>query len=115
MRSIANIESTGLDLEGIYRVPGPSRPVPYRKPSQLTFVRTGKLATIQQLVHRMEKEEEAFAFGPNDDPAAVAGVLKVRMTRHSAICQDADEPNSQLYLRQLPTPVFPFAPQECVT
>ncbi|GJN88220.1 hypothetical protein Rhopal_001185-T1 [Rhodotorula paludigena] len=73
-RCIANIESTGLDLEGIYRVPG-------------------KLATIQQLVHRMEKEEEAFAFGPNDDPAAVAGVLK-------------------LYLRQLPTPVFPFAPQD---
>ncbi|GAA5826228.1 hypothetical protein JCM3770_006114 [Rhodotorula araucariae] len=73
-RCIANIEATGLDVEGIYRVPG-------------------KLATIQQLVHRMEKEEEAFEFGPNDDTPAVAGVLK-------------------LYLRQLPTPLFPFAPQD---
>ncbi|GAA5917452.1 hypothetical protein JCM8208_003971 [Rhodotorula glutinis] len=70
-RCVANIESTGLDSEGIYRVPG-------------------KLAKIQQLVHRMEKEEEAFEFGSGDEVAAVAGVLK-------------------LYLRQLPTPVFPFS------
>ncbi|GAA5836424.1 hypothetical protein JCM11251_007076 [Rhodosporidiobolus azoricus] len=69
-RCIANVDSHGLDNEGIYRVPG-------------------KLATIQQIVTRMEKDEESFAFGPNDDSAAVAGVLK-------------------LYLRQLPTPLFPF-------
>ncbi|BGP22453.1 rho GTPase activation protein domain containing protein [Rhodotorula toruloides] len=73
-RCIANIEATGLDQEGIYRVPG-------------------KLATIQQIVHRMEKGEEAFEFGPNDDPPAVAGVLK-------------------LYLRQLPVPLFPFTPND---
>jgi hypothetical protein len=29
----------------------------------------------------MEKGEEAFEFGPNDDPPAVAGVLKVRSTK----------------------------------
>ncbi|BGP05626.1 hypothetical protein JCM10049v2_001432 [Rhodotorula toruloides] len=73
-RCIANVEATGLDQEGIYRVPG-------------------KLATIQQIVHRMEKGEEAFEFGPNDDPPAVAGVLK-------------------LYLRQLPVPLFPFLPTD---
>ncbi|GAA5896218.1 hypothetical protein JCM6882_008521 [Rhodosporidiobolus microsporus] len=70
-RCITNVDSHGLDNEGIYRVPG-------------------KLATIQQIVTRMEKDEEAFSFGPNDDPPAVAGVLK-------------------LYLRQLPIPLFPFS------
>ncbi|GAA5885964.1 hypothetical protein JCM16303_003044 [Sporobolomyces ruberrimus] len=69
-RCIAKVEESGLDFEGIYRVPG-------------------KLATIQQYVHRMEKEEETFQFGETDDVSAVAGVLK-------------------LYLRQLPIPLFPF-------
>ncbi|GAA5990566.1 hypothetical protein JCM10908_003133 [Rhodotorula pacifica] len=69
-RCIGYVEAHGLELEGIYRVPG-------------------KLTTIQHIVHRMEKEEEAFEFGPHDDVPAVAGVLK-------------------LYLRQLPTPLFPF-------
>ncbi|GAA5998094.1 hypothetical protein JCM5350_002373 [Sporobolomyces pararoseus] len=70
-RCIAKVEESGLDFEGIYRVPG-------------------KLATIQQYVHQMEKEEETFRFGENDDVSAVAGVLK-------------------LYLRQLPIPLFPFS------
>ncbi|GAA5901632.1 uncharacterized protein JCM6883_000345 [Sporobolomyces salmoneus] len=70
-RCIAKVEESGLDFEGIYRVPG-------------------KLATIQQYVHQMEKEEETFRFGENDDVSAVAGVLK-------------------LYLRQLPIALFPFS------
>ncbi|BGP18844.1 hypothetical protein JCM10213_003499 [Rhodosporidiobolus nylandii] len=70
-RCIAFVDTHGLDLEGIYRVPG-------------------KLATIQQIVSRMEKDETLFQFGQNDDPAAVAGVLK-------------------LYLRQLPIPLMPFS------
>lgn len=57
--SIGYVEAHGLDLEGIYRVPG-------------------KLTTIQHIVHRMEKDEESFEFGSNDDVPAVAGVLKVR-------------------------------------
>ncbi|GAA6033406.1 hypothetical protein JCM8097_006735 [Rhodosporidiobolus ruineniae] len=69
-RCIAYLDQHGLEYEGIYRVPG-------------------KLATIQQIVTRMEKDEETFQFGPTDDPPAVASVLK-------------------LYLRQLPTPLFPF-------
>ncbi|CEQ39215.1 SPOSA6832_00716, partial [Sporobolomyces salmonicolor] len=73
--SIAKVEATGLDFEGIYRVPG-------------------KLATIQQFVHQMEKEESTFEFGQVDDVAAVAGVLKRQL---------------QLYLRQLPIPLFPFS------
>ncbi|GAA5845939.1 hypothetical protein JCM3766R1_000866 [Sporobolomyces carnicolor] len=70
-RCIVKVEESGLDFEGIYRVPG-------------------KLATIQQFVHQMEKEEETFRFGENDDVSAVAGVLK-------------------LYLRQLPIALFPFS------
>ncbi|GAA5879873.1 hypothetical protein JCM8547_006222 [Rhodosporidiobolus lusitaniae] len=70
-RCIASIDSHGLDVEGIYRI-------------------SGKLATIQQLVTRMEKNEDNFQFGPQDDPPAVSGVLK-------------------LFLRQLPVPLFPFS------
>ncbi|GAA6003386.1 hypothetical protein JCM10207_000309 [Rhodosporidiobolus poonsookiae] len=70
-RCIANVDSHGLELEGIYRIPG-------------------KLATIQQIVTRMEKDEEVFQFANTDDPHAVAGVLK-------------------LYFRQLPFPLFPFS------
>ncbi|KAI5475958.1 Rho GTPase activation protein domain containing protein [Pseudohyphozyma bogoriensis] len=67
---IAQLESTGIATEGIYRIPG-------------------KLGTVQQLVHQVEKDEEQFGFDSRVDPHAVAGVLK-------------------LYLRQLPTPLFPF-------
>lgn len=56
--SIAQIELTGIYTEGIYRIPG-------------------KLATVQQLVHQVEKDEVAFSFESRVDPAAVAGVLKV--------------------------------------
>ncbi|GAA5979783.1 hypothetical protein JCM11641_002692 [Rhodosporidiobolus odoratus] len=69
-RCVEHVDAYGLEMEGIYRVPG-------------------KLATIQQIVTRMEKDEPAFHFGPNDDPPAVAGVLK-------------------LYLRQLPIPLCPY-------
>lgn len=39
---------------------------------------SGKLSTVQNIVHSMEKEEEAFEFGPHEEVPAVAGVLKVR-------------------------------------
>ncbi|TKA53247.1 hypothetical protein B0A53_04103 [Rhodotorula sp. CCFEE 5036] len=69
-RCIGYIEAHGLEVEGIYRV-------------------SGKLSTVQNIVHSMEKEEEAFEFGAHEEVPAVAGVLK-------------------LYLRQLPSPLFPF-------
>lgn len=59
IRSIGYIEAHGLEAEGIYRV-------------------SGKLSTVQNIVHSMEKEEEAFEFGPHEEVPAVAGVLKVR-------------------------------------
>lgn len=39
---------------------------------------SGKLSTVQNIVHSMEKEEEAFVFGAHEEVPAVAGVLKVR-------------------------------------
>ncbi|KAK4045979.1 hypothetical protein OIV83_006464 [Microbotryomycetes sp. JL201] len=69
-RSIAFIDAYGLLTEGIYRV-------------------SGKQTTLQQLVHTIERNEKEFNFDPREDPATVAGVLK-------------------LYLRQLPQPLFPF-------
>lgn len=59
--SISHIEEHGLDSEGLYRV----------SPRQ---------TSLQHLATRMEKEESAFEFGPNDDVPAVAGLLKVRQT-----------------------------------
>lgn len=75
-RCIEEIDSHGLDFEGIYRI-------------------SGKLSITQKLVQRMEKDEENFKFDPLDDPATVAGVLK-------------------LYLRALPFPLFPFSTAERV-
>ncbi|KAL8280542.1 hypothetical protein RQP46_007190 [Phenoliferia psychrophenolica] len=74
---VKQIEETGLDCEGIYRIPG-------------------KLATVQQLVHAIEKNEDSFQFDPREEPATVAGVLK-------------------LYLRQLPFPLFPWPAADRVT
>lgn len=73
-RCIAEVDKMGLDVEGIYRI-------------------SAKLATVQQLVHRIEKDEVSFEFDAEEDPATIAGVLK-------------------LYLRQLPSPLFPFPTAE---
>lgn len=69
-RCIERVEQA-LGTEGIYRV-------------------SPKLATIQLLVHQIEKDERAFGFGANEDPHTVAGILK-------------------LFLRQLPIPLFFFS------
>ncbi|KDE08751.1 hypothetical protein MVLG_01205 [Microbotryum lychnidis-dioicae p1A1 Lamole] len=68
-KCIEAVDHSGLQIEGIYRI-------------------SGKVATVQQIIHEIERDEESFAFRPNDDPAMVGGVLK-------------------LYLRQLPFPLFP--------
>ncbi|KAH9811610.1 hypothetical protein DFH28DRAFT_931730 [Melampsora americana] len=74
---IDEIEHRGIKLEGIYRV-------------------SGKMQNVTQLVHEIEKDEDAFRFEPErHDPYTIAGVLK-------------------LYLRQLPTPLFTFPLQERV-
>ncbi|EGG03813.1 uncharacterized protein MELLADRAFT_28385, partial [Melampsora larici-populina 98AG31] len=74
---IDEIEHRGIKLEGIYRV-------------------SGKMQNVTQLVHEIEKDEDAFRFDPErHDPYTIAGVLK-------------------LYLRQLPTPLFNFPLQERV-
>ncbi|GJE85925.1 RhoGAP-domain-containing protein [Phanerochaete sordida] len=72
---IDEIESRGLDAEGIYRV-------------------SGRHAAVQELQHKIERDEEAFQFNPAvDDVYAVSSLLK-------------------LYLRELPEPVFKFSLQE---
>lgn len=58
-RAILEIDSRGLDVEGIYRIPG-------------------KMALIQQVVQEIEQDEFAFEFDPErHDVHTVAGVLKV--------------------------------------
>ncbi|EKM49096.1 uncharacterized protein PHACADRAFT_202021 [Phanerochaete carnosa HHB-10118-sp] len=72
---IEEIESRGLDAEGIYRV-------------------SGRHATVQELQHKIERDEDAFRFNPAvDDVYAASSLLK-------------------LYLRELPEPVFKFPLQE---
>ena len=51
---------------------------------------------MQQLVHAIEKNEDSFHFDPREEPATVAGVLK-------------------LYLRQLPLPLFPWPAAEYIS
>ncbi|KAH9853026.1 RhoGAP-domain-containing protein [Lenzites betulinus] len=72
---IQDIEQRGLDSEGIYRV-------------------SGRHASVQELQHKIERNEAAFQFNPTtDDVYSVSSFLK-------------------MYLRELPEPVFKFPLQE---
>ncbi|OSD05850.1 RhoGAP-domain-containing protein [Trametes coccinea BRFM310] len=72
---IQDIEQRGLDAEGIYRV-------------------SGRHAAVQELQHKIERNEAAFQFNPTtDDVYSVSSFLK-------------------MYLRELPEPVFKFPLQE---
>jgi RhoGAP domain len=74
-KCIEFIESRALKQPGIYRI-------------------SAKHSALQILAHAIEKNEESFQFDPErDEPAAVAGLLK-------------------LYLRQLPEPVLPIPWEE---
>ncbi|KAI0963113.1 hypothetical protein AcW1_000286 [Taiwanofungus camphoratus] len=74
---IKEIEKRGLDAEGLYRV-------------------SGRHAAIQELQHKIERNEAAFTFNQTvDDVYAVSSLLK-------------------LYLRDLPEPVFRFPLQDRV-
>ncbi|KAF9650726.1 hypothetical protein BDM02DRAFT_3164672 [Thelephora ganbajun] len=68
---IEEVDKRGLDAEGIYRV-------------------SGRVASVNELRHRIEKNEEAFRFYPTDDIFVVASLLK-------------------MYLRELPEPLFRFS------
>ncbi|KZS93245.1 RhoGAP-domain-containing protein [Sistotremastrum niveocremeum HHB9708] len=68
---IHEIQTRGLESEGIYRI-------------------SGRHASVQDLTHRIERDERRFAFNPlTDDVYCISSVLK-------------------LYLRELPEPVFKF-------
>ncbi|CCM00351.1 uncharacterized protein FIBRA_02381 [Fibroporia radiculosa] len=72
---IKEIERRGLEAEGIYRV-------------------SGRHASVQELQHKVERNETSFMFNyAIDDVYAVASLLK-------------------LYLRELPEPLFKFPLQE---
>ncbi|KAI0793371.1 hypothetical protein C8Q75DRAFT_848735 [Abortiporus biennis] len=72
---IKEIEARGMEAEGIYRV-------------------SGRHAAVQELQHKIERNEAAFQFNPTyDDVYAISSLLK-------------------LYLRELPEPVFKFPLQE---
>ncbi|CAH7668687.1 hypothetical protein BY996DRAFT_4591138 [Phakopsora pachyrhizi] len=68
---IEEIEKRGMRVEGLYRI-------------------SGKMQSVTQLVHEIEKDEDTFKFDSDrHDIFTISGVLK-------------------LYLRQLPQPLFPF-------
>ncbi|KZP00770.1 RhoGAP-domain-containing protein [Calocera viscosa TUFC12733] len=71
MKCIQEVEARGLELEGIYRV-------------------SGRHATVQEMMHKIERNESEFHFNPLlDDVYTICSLLK-------------------LYLRELPEPVFRY-------
>ncbi|KAG2123602.1 hypothetical protein DEU56DRAFT_829349 [Suillus clintonianus] len=72
---VEEVDQRGLDAEGIYRV-------------------SGRHAIVQDLQHKIERNEASFKFNPlTDDIYAVSSLLK-------------------LYLRELPEPLFRFPLQD---
>ncbi|KII93467.1 hypothetical protein PLICRDRAFT_121785 [Plicaturopsis crispa FD-325 SS-3] len=72
---IKEIDDHGLDAEGIYRV-------------------SGRHSVVQELQHKIERDENAFEFNPlTDDVYAASSLLK-------------------LYLRELPEPLFRYHLQD---
>ncbi|KAL4069347.1 hypothetical protein J3A83DRAFT_4537308 [Scleroderma citrinum] len=72
---VEEVNRRGLEAEGIYRV-------------------SGRHAVVQDLQHKIERDEAAFKFNPlTDDVYAVASLLK-------------------LYLRELPEPLFRYPLQD---
>lgn len=69
-KCIAWVDAMGPDAEGIYRM-------------------SGRQATVKRLIQRIEQNEEAFYFTPDDDVYSVGVVFKT-------------------YLRDLPDPLFPL-------
>ncbi|KAF8528039.1 RhoGAP-domain-containing protein [Hysterangium stoloniferum] len=68
---VKEIETRGIDIEGLYRI-------------------SGRIANVQELKAKMERDERKFKFNPAvDDVPCIASLLK-------------------LYLRELPEPVFRF-------
>ncbi|KAH8120524.1 hypothetical protein DFH11DRAFT_1560466 [Phellopilus nigrolimitatus] len=73
---IAEVEKRGLNSEGIYRV-------------------SGRHAVVQEMIHKVEKDEKNFQFYPSDDIFVVASLLKQ-------------------YLRELPEPLFKYSLEDRV-
>uniref|UniRef100_A0A0W0FAQ9 Rho-GAP domain-containing protein n=1 Tax=Moniliophthora roreri TaxID=221103 RepID=A0A0W0FAQ9_MONRR len=90
---VAEIDKRGLEAEGIYRV-------------------SGRHAIVQVMQHELEKDEEVFEFTPRDDIYAVASLLKV--SAFTIVPRNVSKFPilPQLYLRELPEPVFRFSLQE---
>ncbi|KAL7410136.1 hypothetical protein BDY24DRAFT_187759 [Mrakia frigida] len=75
-KCIKAIEERGLDAEGLYRI-------------------SPRLATVQNLIHKIEIDEEKFEFARTEEIYTIAAILK-------------------LYLRRLPEPLFRWSLQERV-
>ena len=73
-KCIRAIEHRGLDAEGLYRI-------------------SPRLQTVQNLVHRIEIDEEQFEFAATEEVYTIAAILK-------------------LYLRRLPEPLFRWSLEE---
>ncbi|KAI5124481.1 hypothetical protein M0805_008363 [Coniferiporia weirii] len=73
---VTEVEKRGMNSEGIYRV-------------------SGRYAVLQEMIHKVEKDERNFQFYPSDDAFVIASLLKQ-------------------YLRELPEPLFRFPLEERV-
>jgi len=102
---IREVETRGLNAEGIYRVSYCDRSCHHHQRNNTHSQISGRQASVFDLAQLVEKDERVFQFNPaTDDVHCVAGLLKVG-SRGSVFSQPVLT-SFQMYLRELPEPIF---------
>jgi hypothetical protein len=107
---IREVETRGLNAEGIYRVSYCDRSYhPQRNNTHAKI--SGRQASVFDLAQLVEKDEQVFQFNPaTDDVHCVAGLLKVG--GHESVFSQPILTSFQMYLRELPEPIFKVSQAE---
>jgi len=107
---IREVEARGMNAEGIYRVSSRGRPCHYQRDNTRSQI-SGRQASVFDLAQLTEKDEQVFQFNPmTDDVHCATGLLKVG--GHASNFSQPVLTPPQMYLRELPEPIFKMSQAE---